>query len=106
MSITICESFLFFVITICALLLNVQLLNFVYFNLFYKNVFFYEIDIIYEVVIILTWVPFSFLRQVCRISRDCKLLCVTSLNKLLTYLLTTYYVSLASMQCLKTQQDF
>ena len=62
MSITICESFLFFVITICVLLLNVQLLNFVYFNLFCTNVFFYEIDIIYEVVIILTWVPFSFLR--------------------------------------------
>ena len=50
MSITICESFLFFVITICALLLNVQLLNFVSFNLFCTNVFFYEIDIIYEVV--------------------------------------------------------
>ena len=50
MSITICESFLFFVITICALLLNVQLLNFVSFNLFCTNVFFYEIDIIYEIV--------------------------------------------------------
>ena len=62
MCITICESLLFFVMIICALLLNVQLLNFVYFNLFCTNVFFYEIDIIYEVVIVLTWVPFSFLR--------------------------------------------
>ena len=50
MSITICESFLFFVITICALLLNVQLLNFVSFNLFCTNVFFYEIDTASEVV--------------------------------------------------------
>ena len=50
MFITICESFLFFVNTICALLLNVQLLNFVSFNLFCTNVFFYEIDIASEVV--------------------------------------------------------
>ena len=58
--ITIYESFLFFVIIICELLLNVQLLNFRSFNIFCKNVFFYEIDIISEVVIVLTWVPFSF----------------------------------------------